>query len=310
MYDLHKLRLLRELKLRGTVTAVGEALSYSPSTVSQHLAQLESQVGVKLLEQVGRRLVLTSAAEILVGHTEAVMTRLEQAEADMASTRHEVVGVVRVAAFQTAALALVPPMLTVLQKYHPLLRVEVGHLEEQQAQAVVLARDFDLVVTEEYPNNPAPRHQGLHNQPLLEDKLRLVLRQDLVGTDDVGGLAVARFLPWVLQPEGTTGRTWASTLCRKAGFEPDVRFEATDVLFHRQLAVEGKAAALLPDLIWRTAPPTGTLSLSRPVGTRKIFTSVRSGSEHNPVIVACRRALSAAASSGEVEKSVLPAQQA
>lgn len=296
VYDLHKLRLLRELKLRGTVTAVGDALSYSPSTVSQHLAQLESQVGVELMEQVGRRLVLTPAADVLIAHTEAVMTQLEQAEADMAATRSGAVGLLRVGAFQTVALGLVPLMLKTLGEQHPGLRVEVGHLEERQAQAAVLARDFDLVVTEEFPGHPVPARQGLHDATLREDGLRLAVHSEMTALNSKLGPAAAKALPWVMEPVGTTARAWALSLCRQAGFEPDVRFEATDVLFHRQLVIEGQAAALLPDLLWRAAPPPpGVLKLSKPLGQRRIFTSVRSGSERHPAIVAARAALLAAA---------------
>jgi DNA-binding transcriptional LysR family regulator len=57
--DLRRLRLLRELAHRGTLGAVAQALSYSPSTVSQQLSLLESEVGVALLEPVGRRVRLT-----------------------------------------------------------------------------------------------------------------------------------------------------------------------------------------------------------------------------------------------------------
>src|SRR3954465_13519228 len=54
MLDVRRLRLLRELAARGTVTAVAEALSYTPSAVSQQLAALERDAGVPLLEKVGR----------------------------------------------------------------------------------------------------------------------------------------------------------------------------------------------------------------------------------------------------------------
>lgn len=86
MFDLHRLRLLRELKHRGTLAAVAAALSYSPSSISQQLSQLEAEVGVRLLEPVGRRVRLTAQAEILVAHTEAVLERLERAEADLATS--------------------------------------------------------------------------------------------------------------------------------------------------------------------------------------------------------------------------------
>jgi DNA-binding transcriptional LysR family regulator len=44
-FDLHRLRLLRELKHRGTITAVATAMSYSHSAVSQQLAVLEDELG-------------------------------------------------------------------------------------------------------------------------------------------------------------------------------------------------------------------------------------------------------------------------
>ena len=108
MYDLHRLRLLRELKHRGTLAAVGEALGYSASAISHQLAILEREVGVPVLEPVGRRVRLTDAAELLVAHTERVLLELEQAEAAIAASRTSVSGQVRIATFQTAAHAIVP----------------------------------------------------------------------------------------------------------------------------------------------------------------------------------------------------------
>jgi DNA-binding transcriptional LysR family regulator len=125
MFDLHRLRLLRELKHRGTLAAVAAALSYSPSSISQQLSQLESEVGVRLLEPVGRRVRLTPRAEILIAHTEAVLERLEQAEADIAASLTDLTGTLRIASFQTAALALVPTALTLLREAHPNLRIHV-----------------------------------------------------------------------------------------------------------------------------------------------------------------------------------------
>src|SRR6201995_5810456 len=98
MLDLRRLRLLRELAARGTIGAVADALSYSPSAVSQQLAQLEKEAGVPLLERFGRNVRLTAAAQTLVSHTDALLARVEMAEADLQAAALQVTGTVRVVA--------------------------------------------------------------------------------------------------------------------------------------------------------------------------------------------------------------------
>ncbi|MCX5444168.1 MULTISPECIES: LysR substrate-binding domain-containing protein [Streptomyces] len=301
MFDLHRLRLLRELKHRGTLAAVAAALSYSPSSVSQQLSQLETEVGVPLLEPVGRRVRLTQQAEILVTHTEAVLARLERAEAEIATSLTDLTGTLRVASFQTAALALVPPALTLLRTSHPRLRVHVTQMEPERALPGLLARDFDLVIAEEYPGSPNPRPAELEQEDLCHDALRLAHPHPTGDggaaetADAAGPTARLRALsghPWVLEPEGTAARHWALTLCRSAGFEPDVRFESTDLLLHLRLVEQGHAAALLPDLVWDGRPATVPLQqLPHGRQARRLFTAIRRGRGRHPAIQACRRAL-------------------
>lgn len=295
MFDLHRLRLLRELKHRGTLAAVAAALSYAPSSVSQQLSQLEAEVGVPLLEPVGRRVRLTEQAEILVAHTEAVLERLERAEADIAASLTDLTGTLRIASFQTAALALVPTALDLLRERHPHLRVHVTQLEPERALPALQARDFDLVLAEEYPGNPNPRPPELEQADLLDDPLHLAVPAQADHPDADGPTATLRSLadhPWVMEPEGTAARHWAMTLCRNAGFEPDVRFETTDLLLHLRLVERGLAVAFLPDLVWSGQSVTVALrQLPRGHRARRVFTVVRRGRGRHPAILACRDAL-------------------
>ncbi|MCK8608145.1 LysR family transcriptional regulator [Agromyces sp. C10] len=175
MLDVRRLRLLVELSRRGTLAAVADALAYSPSSVSQQLAQLEKEAGVPLLVQVGRRVQLTPQAELLVGHAQAVLERLEEAEADVARSLTTVSGTVRIAVFQSAAHAVVPQALTLLAQEHPDLRVEITEREPELALFDVAARDFDLVVAEQYPGTTRPLHPELDRVPLARDAIRLAL---------------------------------------------------------------------------------------------------------------------------------------
>jgi DNA-binding transcriptional LysR family regulator len=291
MYDLHRLRLLRELKLRGTLAAVAQALSYSPSSVSQQLSRLETEVGTPLLEPAGRRVRLTAQAHILVRHTDAVLRQLELAESDIAASLAQLTGELRIATFQTAALALVPAALDAMHAAHPHLRIRVRHREPELALPALAARDVDLVLAEEYPPNPLPRSSGVELAPLCTDTLRLA-------ADGAPSLAALATRPWIMEPPGTPARQWAVAMCRDAGFEPDVRFESADLLLHARMAEHHHAVAFLPDMVWAGAAPTLTLTnLPAHRSTRRILTASRIGASQHPAIKALRAALSDAARS-------------
>ncbi|WP_139415494.1 LysR family transcriptional regulator [Agromyces laixinhei] len=299
MLDVRRLRLLVELSDRGTLSAVAEALSYSPSSVSQQLSQLEREAGVPLLVQVGRRVQLTAQAQVLVGHARAVLDRLEEAESEVARSLTAVGGTVRIAVFQSAAHAVVPQALTLLRTEHPALRVEVTEREPDVGLFEVSARDFDLVIAEQYPGHTRAHREELDRVHLVADTIRLALPPHPasrgVAAADHSLRAAASAMPWVLEPAGTASRDWAEQLCRDAGFEPDVRFETADLMAHIRLIRSGNAVGLLPDLVWAGQAPSVTLVDLPGQPEREVFTSTRHAAATRPAVAACRDALARAA---------------
>ena len=71
---------------------MAQLVGYTPSAVSQSLAQLELEVGVPLLERDGRRVRLTPAARSLVARTDRVLAELDAAEAELAAEEGTVAG--------------------------------------------------------------------------------------------------------------------------------------------------------------------------------------------------------------------------
>src|SRR5215218_4666786 len=130
--DVKRLRVLRELAERGTVAATAEALSFTPSAVSQQLSALEREAGVPLLEREGRRLALTDAGRTLVTHADAVLTQLERAEAELAAASEEVTGTLRVAAFSSFARSLLPGVAAAML-VHERLDLHVRDAEPQDS---------------------------------------------------------------------------------------------------------------------------------------------------------------------------------
>ena len=296
MLDVRRLRLLRELKIRGTLAGVAEALAYSPSAVSQQLALLEKEVGVVLLKKVGRRVQLTPQAEILVEHTTHLLERLERAEAEITASLTSVSGTVRVAVFQSAAHAVIPRALTYLAEEYPDLRVEVTEREPERGLFEVSARDFDLVLAEQYPGYTRAHWPDLDREILATDALRLAAPPHLTGPDlpRVRTLADAAALPWVMEPAGTASRMWATQLCRAAGFDPDVRFETADLMAHIRFIESGNAVGLLPDLVWAGKAPALRLLDLPDSPHRTLFSAARRSSASRPGVLAVRAAMARA----------------
>lgn len=291
MLDIRRLRLLRELKVRGTLASVATALNFSPSSVSQQLALLEKEVGVELLRKTGRRVTLTPQAEILVDHAAQILDSMERAEADLAESLTTVAGTVRIAVFQSAALALMPDALTILGRDYPDVRIEMTQREPETALYETWARDFDLVIAEQYPGHAAPRYPGLDRMQLTTDAIQLAVPADRLGGAGIRSLADTASSAWVMEPRGAASRHWAEQACRQAGFEPDVRYETADLQAQIRLIESGNAVGLMPELVWTGRTPTVRLLDLPGMPRRTIFTSVREAGSRRPAIRACREVL-------------------
>lgn len=286
MFELRRLRLLHELSLRGTLAAVAEALSYSPSTVSQQLALLEKEAGVPLLAPDGRRVRLTAQGELLAAHAARALELDEHARAELESARPKTTRV-RVAAMQSAAQSLLAPALSLLAARDPSLRVEVAEVPPEEGLFELSARRFDLVIAEQYPGRTRGQHAALNRRTVGADAIRLALPP----ADGASSLAELRNRAWVFEPEGTASREWAVQQCRAAGFEPDVRFEVADLTSHVRLVAAGHAVGMLPDLVWAGDERPVRLVQLPGAPAREVFTAAREASASRPAIAAVRTAL-------------------
>src|SRR6185503_15209665 len=102
MLDVRRLRVLSEVARRGSFSAAADALSLTQSAVSQHVAALEREVRMTLVERGMRPVELTEAGHALTRHAVGILARLDGAEqelAEIAGRRH---GRLRFGSFPTA----------------------------------------------------------------------------------------------------------------------------------------------------------------------------------------------------------------
>jgi DNA-binding transcriptional LysR family regulator len=291
MLEVRRLRLLRELAARGTIAATAEACSLTPSAVSQQLSALEREVRTPLLIRDGRRLILTEAAQVLVEHTERILTDLEEAEASVAGLTSEVRGVIRLAAFPTAASSLVPSAIASCRTEHPDLRVLLDGRETEEALSAVKAGRLDLAVVYEYNLLADRADPGIRLVPLVREKLLLVLPPAMKADNPIT-LGSLRGESWVAPDSDTALRTSLWRACGLAGFEPRLHYTSDDYTVMLALVQAGLGVALVPQLALESVAADLQLrEVTDLLLTRTVSAAIRAGTRANPAIAAVIRAL-------------------
>ena len=286
MLNAGRLSMLVELQDRGSLTAVADALGYTPSAISQQLAKLEAETGRALIEPVGRGVVLTGAGRTLAIHAREVRERLEAAETALEDV-DALAGSVRVAAFQTAARGLLVPALGELARSHPALVFELLDQEAEAALPRLRSGELDLVVADEYPQALRARDPRLVRHDLGADELWVALPALHPVARAGGPVALADLAEeaWATPWAGTSYASMVEGACRAAGFEPHIRHRVTDLGTLLDLARSRLAVAVVPTLGGLSEQPGLAL---RPVAgdglRRRLFAAVRRGTAERPAL--------------------------
>ncbi len=276
MSEIRRLQTFLDFVRLGTIAAVAEATQYSTSAVSQQLEKLASEVGVQLVQQHGRTLRLTAAGEVVAERGPALLDAWEQLRAEAAATTGVVSGAVTAAAFQSACLALFPPLLQALRHSAPGVRLRCVQAEPERALAALRARDIDVAIIERFATQPAEPHADLTERQLCTDDMLLAVPQSWGPVTDVAQLATR---PWVFEERGGPERAWAESLCHAAGFTPHIAHETSDVVLRCSLVAAGEAAAFVPALT-PAALRHGIECVQLPGSQSRTLIAVTRGSSH------------------------------
>src|SRR5580700_6467783 len=152
MFDTRRLEVLVAVADHGSVSAAALALSLTQPSVSHHLARLEAQAGVALVDRGPRGTRPTAAGEVLIEHGRAVLERLRRAEHDLADVQALRARHVVLRAFPTAFIDLVPQAIDRLQRRTPAIHATFSPSSHDPAVDAVLGRDADIAVVFTHPD--------------------------------------------------------------------------------------------------------------------------------------------------------------
>jgi len=241
--------VLREVVSSGSFSAAAEALHLSQSAVSQQIAALEREVGMPLLERTSGGPKLTPAGKALMDHGDAVITRLEEAERELAQIAGLEGGRLRLACFPSASATLMTRALAVFRQRFPSVELEFSEEEPEESFPGLKRGDFDLVVVFDYPNFPLEFDRDTDAEMVYEEPMWVALPpghplaaaksvriEDLADEDWLCGALPSSCRYQVLQ------------LGRDAGFEPRIAFHSEDYNVIKGFVAAGLGVTVLPEL--------------------------------------------------------------
>jgi len=280
--NTHRLRILREVAARGTITAAAEALHVTGPAVSHQIGTLERELGVPLVERTARSVRLTEAGRLLVRHTEKILAECEAAEAEVRAYAGQVSGLVRVS-LNEVPYELHVLMALRLRERHPGLEVVLTSMTPGEALAALRVGGLDIVLSMEWECRPATASAGTTRHDLLTDRYVVALSPEHPLAQDEGPLRLRDLAHehWCMTQEPRFREALERTM-REAGFEAHPVFEGTIGYGIAAACGIGFGVGLIPEGMGLSN--VVVRPLDEPALTRHVFALVRSGSEQSPAI--------------------------
>jgi DNA-binding transcriptional LysR family regulator len=248
MLSVARLKILKEVAYRGSLSSAADALSYSQSAISQQIAALEAETQMALLERHPRGVSLTAAGQTLVGHAEGILARLDTAEAALSAIAGLRGGRLRMASFPTAGSTLMPVAIANFRASYPDVELTLSEGEPEEIVPRLRAGELDLALLFEF-DGEQPLLGDVARSPLLEDPMYLALpREHRLSSKARLRLSELHGEEWVQTSSSSPCARHVVRCCHAAGFEPSVSFESDDYQTVQGLVAAGVGVALIPQL--------------------------------------------------------------
>lgn len=142
--DIRGLEVFLSVAKHLNYTRAGEEVNLSQPSVSVRIRQLETELGVKLFEQLGKKVTLTEAGALLVPHARRVMTAITDAKQSMEEWQGLERGSIRIGGSTTPGMYLIPKIIASFKKRYPKIEVYLGIRDTRQVEEGVIRNEFDF----------------------------------------------------------------------------------------------------------------------------------------------------------------------
>lgn len=125
-------------------TRAGEEVHLSQPSVSVRIKQLETELGVKLFEQLGKKIALTDAGLLLMPYAQRVITAVQDAEHAIQDLQGLQQGSLRIGASTTPGMYIIPKTIARFKERYPKIDIHLGIKDTREIEGGVLRNEFDF----------------------------------------------------------------------------------------------------------------------------------------------------------------------
>lgn len=253
--EIRQLKTFWTLASTRSFARTAELLSYVPSTITMQIKALEEELGVKLLDRLGKNVVLTNAGQQFLPYANKILNDVE--EAKYASSQHgEASGTVVIGADEVLCTYLLPALLRQFREDHPGVRLVFRPLSGQELRRSLRDGGTDVVFVLDEP----VLAKDLHSEALRQESFRMVVSPDH-SLAARSALVIDDFHKehFLLTEKGCSYRSHYLQSLLKRGVDSLAELEFHSVEAIKQCAVAGLGIALLPEMALKRELHEGTL---------------------------------------------------
>ena len=305
MLDVRRMRVLREVAVRGSFSGAAEALSFTQSAISQQIAALEREAGCTLVQRNARGIRLTEAGEALVRHADAILARLSEAEAELEAIAGLRGGRLRLAAFESAAATLMPLAIAAFRAEHPGVELSLIMAEPEESAPLLRSGELDLAIG--FDSRIRPVVDGIARQHLITDPMFVAMPSDhpLAHKRNLR-LADLADDAWIAGTTDCECNRLINRACAIAGFEPRIAFQTDDYAAMQGFVAAGVGVSLIAELGLTTIRDDIVVrSLGRETPVREVFAATLHDAHRTPATMAMLEILAGVATRYESRRPQL-----
>jgi DNA-binding transcriptional LysR family regulator len=287
MFELKHLRVFKAVAERGSFSAAAEALNYSQPAISQQIAALERSAGTRLVDRAPRGIHLTEAGRALLGHAEAVLARLVEAEAELEAINGVRAGRVRLASFPTGGASLIPPATAAFGERYPGVELVLSMAEAPESRELLRTGEVDIALLLESGFEPDSQNERIERVHLLDDPMYLALPVDhpLAAKRKVR-LADLADETWMHGSHSSSSCPDAAIFlraCHGAGFEPRVALQNDDYAAIQGFVAARVGVSLIPQLALQSVRDDIVIrALTEPRVVRRVVAATPANGQASP----------------------------